>query len=93
MAQNRIEPADRTLRPSELWLERLAWNAAAGAALAVLILLLLGSLAWLDHLAPRSDVRAPEVSTGPATDAASEAAPAAPMERDAIRRTSGWPAG
>lgn len=37
--------------PTHLWLERLAWNAAALAALAVMLLVLLGSLAWLDRLA------------------------------------------
>lgn len=44
--------ADRSTRRFEgsLWLERLAWNAAATAVLAVLILLLLASLEWLDQL-------------------------------------------
>lgn len=37
--------------PGNLLLERLAWNAAAVAALAVMILVLLGSLEWLDRLA------------------------------------------
>src|SRR5690606_26749177 len=32
------------------WLEYLAWNAAAGAALAVMLLVLLASLEWLDAL-------------------------------------------
>ncbi len=35
-----------------LWIERLAWHLAAGAALAVMILVLLGSLRWLDQVAP-----------------------------------------
>lgn len=38
----------------ELFVERVAWNAAAGAALAVMVLLLLFSLRWLDQIAPRS---------------------------------------
>jgi hypothetical protein len=33
------------------WLEHLAWNAAALAALAVMLLVLLGSLEWLDAVA------------------------------------------
>jgi hypothetical protein len=33
--------------------ETLVWNAAAGAVLAVMVLLLLGSLQWLDQIAPR----------------------------------------
>ena len=37
------------------WLERLAWNAAATAVLAVLILLLLASLEWLDQLSARTE--------------------------------------
>lgn len=45
----RIEANNRTA----LWIERIAWNAAAGAVLAVMILILLGSLRWLDQLAPR----------------------------------------
>jgi hypothetical protein len=39
--------------PGNPRLERIAWNAAAVAALAVMILVLLGSLEWLDHWAPR----------------------------------------
>ena len=35
-----------------LWIERIAWNAAAGAVLAVMILVLLGSLRLLDQVAP-----------------------------------------
>jgi hypothetical protein len=38
-------------------LERLAWNAAALAALAVMLLLLLSSLQWLDEVAPRPEPR------------------------------------
>jgi hypothetical protein len=43
------------------WLEHLAWNAAALAALAVMLLVLLASLEWLDH-----------VATSPATARAAE---------------------
>ncbi len=37
----------------ELFVERVVWNAAAGAALSVMVLLLLCSLQWLDQFAPR----------------------------------------
>jgi len=46
-----------TARPGNPLLERLAWNAAALAALAVMLLLLLSSLQWLDEVAPRSQPR------------------------------------
>jgi len=46
--QRRIEASDR----AALWLERIVWNAAAAAALAVMILVLLGSLRWLDEVVP-----------------------------------------
>lgn len=48
-----------------LWLERLVWNAAAGAALAVMILVLLGSLSLMDAAFSGGDVpeHAPAVST------------------------------
>ncbi len=36
----------------ELFVERVVWNAAAGAALAVMVLLLLWSLQWLDRISP-----------------------------------------
>ena len=39
-------------RQTGLWLERLVWNMAAGAVLAVMILLLLGSLRALDAISP-----------------------------------------
>jgi hypothetical protein len=45
----------------ELFVERVIWNMAAGAALAVMVLLLLFSLQWLDHIAPPAD-RNPGVS-------------------------------
>jgi len=36
----------------ELFVERVVWNAAAGAALAVMVLLLLFTLQWLDRISP-----------------------------------------
>lgn len=36
--------------PISPWLEHLAWNAAALAAVAVMLLVLLGSLEWLDQV-------------------------------------------
>lgn len=40
------------------WLEHLAWNAAALAAVAVMLLVLLGSLEWLDTVgSPRSTAK------------------------------------
>lgn len=45
--------------PGNPVLERIAWNAAALAVLAVLILVLLGSLEWLDHLAGEPSTRMP----------------------------------
>lgn len=50
--QQRISTQDRWA----LFFERLVWNAAAGAALAVMILVLLGSLRWLDAVSARPDV-------------------------------------
>jgi hypothetical protein len=49
------------------WVERLAWNAAALAALAVMLLVLLASLEWLDHM-----TKAP--ATTPRTSRAQERA-------------------
>ena len=37
----------------ELFVEHVVWNTAAGAVLAVMVLLLLCSLQWLDQIAPR----------------------------------------
>ena len=39
------------------WLEHLAWYAAAGAALAVMLLVLLASLEWLDAVATPAEPR------------------------------------
>jgi hypothetical protein len=43
----------------ELIFEQVVWHAAAGAALAVMILVLLLSLDWLDEIAPQPEVGAP----------------------------------
>ena len=64
--------------PGNLLLERLAWNAAAVAALAVMILVLLGSLEWLDRLA------APSSRTAAQTAARTGAEAEGP-------RTAKWP--
>ena len=66
--QQRLSTQDRFT----LMLERLVWNAAAGAALAVMILVLLGSLRWLDAVAPSpavppAAVAAPAAGSGPAS--------------------------
>ena len=69
--QRRIEVHSR----AALWIERLVWNAAAAAALAVMILVLLGSLRWLDELAPRTATAdTPPVSAAAAPDDAEPAA-------------------
>ncbi|HKK52778.1 MAG TPA: hypothetical protein VKA74_14370 [Myxococcota bacterium] len=39
-------------RRQALWIERLAWNAAAAAVLLGMIWVLLCSLTWLDRIAP-----------------------------------------
>jgi hypothetical protein len=62
--QRRIEASDR----AALWMERIVWNAAAAAALAVMVLVLLGSLRWLDELVPAAAVAA----DAPAVSAAAE---------------------
>ncbi|HEB88470.1 MAG TPA: hypothetical protein ENI85_02775 [Deltaproteobacteria bacterium] len=50
----------------ELLVERIVWNAAAGAALAVMVLLLLWSLQWLDRISPGAvRVDPPAVTAGP----------------------------
>jgi hypothetical protein len=46
----------------ELFVERVIWNMAAGAALAIMVLLLLVSLQWLDRLAPVATDGNPAVS-------------------------------
>jgi len=61
--QRRIEASDR----AALWMERIVWNAAAAAALALMILVLLGSLRWLDEIAPSA-----ALADTPAVSAAAE---------------------
>lgn len=68
-------------RQTGLWLERLVWNAAAGAALAVMILLLLGSLRWLDAIAPEPAVSSVTVGTAGESSATAETIVAAPPKR------------
>ncbi len=48
----RITQRSEAATRNNAWLERIAWHAAALAALGVMLLVLLGSLAWLDHWAP-----------------------------------------
>lgn len=70
-------------RQTGLWLERLAWNMAAGAALAVMILLLLGSMRWLDAISADEAIGS-EVTAAPSAAAratAPKAAAAAPPNR------------
>ena len=79
----------------ELFIERIVWNMAAGAALAVMVLLLLGSLQWLDHLAPAATagsaaVSAPGEIPGPMRPkASSTASDLQPTEVAAVNRPSG----
>lgn len=76
--QRRIEASDR----AALWMERIVWNAAAAAALAVMVLVLLGSLRWLDELVPAAAVAAdrPAVSAAEAQAAATGADDAGPAQ-------------
>ena len=41
-------------RLGRVWLERIVWNTAAAAALAVMIVVLLCSLQWLDQVDPQA---------------------------------------
>ncbi len=47
--QSRFEAKTR----AERFFEHVVWNAAAGAVLAVMVLILLGGLRWLDQIAPQ----------------------------------------
>ncbi len=38
----------------QLFVEQIVWNAAAGAALAVMVLVLLCSMHWLDRISPQA---------------------------------------
>lgn len=73
--QRRIDRYSR----SALWLERLVWNGAAGAALAVMVLVLLWSLQWLDRVAPASHPRAAVMAS---PQVAAPAPVVAPVERE-----------
>lgn len=66
-----------------LWLERLAWHAAAGALLAVMLLLLLGTLRWLDRVAPPVGAAPP---TGREERPAAGGATVAPARREPLAR-------
>jgi hypothetical protein len=70
--QRRIETRTRGEFLVERVIERIVWNAAAGAALAVMVLVLLCSLQWLDRVAPQraTDVApvAPTQAARPLTD-------------------------
>jgi hypothetical protein len=82
--QRRVEPNRRI----GLWIEHIVWNAAAGAALAVMLLLLLGSLKWLDQIAPRATSPTSAVSAeAPARTGVSAAD--APTEVAQVNRPSG----
>ena len=41
-------------RVARVWLERIVWNSAAAAALALMIMVLLYSLEWLDRIDPQA---------------------------------------
>ena len=60
--QRRIEAHSR----ASLWIERIVWNAAAAAVLAVMLVVLLGTLRWLDQVSPASGaaIERPAVSAG-----------------------------
>ena len=80
--QRRFETRTR----GELFVERVIWNMAAGAALAVMVLLLLCSLQWLDQLAP------PALGVNPSVSAPDEIARTSdlqPTRVAAVNRPSG----
>lgn len=80
--QRRLDRQDRVA----LIIERVVWHAAAGAALAVMILVLLGSLRWLDEIAPRPRAAvsaAPAAVLGDAAAARGDAAAAPSHTRTA----------
>ena len=60
----------RTRTRGDLFVERVVWNAAAGAALAVMVLLLLWSLQWLDRISPGAVRVRPDVSASPLSESA-----------------------
>ena len=83
--QRRIEAHSR----AALLIERVVWNAAAAAVLAVMLLVLLGTLRWLDQVSPASINAAgdrPAVSAGIGDDANNTAETA---EATDVNRPSG----
>lgn len=82
--QRKIEAKTR----GELFVERVVWNAAAGAALAVMVLLLLCSLRWLDQFAPQ---RATDIAPATPTQLARPVANAGDRSSEvaAVNRPSG----
>ena len=73
--QRRFENRTRGELFVERVIEYVVWNAAAGAALAVMVLVLLFSLQWLDRVAPAAPaqirVARPLTNTGePTTEVA-----------------------
>ena len=69
----------------ELFVERVVWNAAAGAALAVMVLVLLCSLRWLDQISPQPtserSLEAPAQVARPAVSADLQSAEVAAVNR------------
>jgi hypothetical protein len=83
--QRKIETKTRV----ELVIEHVVWNVAAGAALAVMILVLLCSLQWLDQVAARNTADAARPESRP--QLARPMAPAADRSTElaAVNRPSG----
>lgn len=69
-----MDPRYEANRQTGLWLERLVWNAAAGAVLAVMVLLLLESLRWLDQITPEEAKTQAEIVVVAPADRATEVA-------------------
>jgi hypothetical protein len=86
--QRRIETRTRGEFLVERVIERIVWNAAAGAALAVMVLVLLCSLQWLDRVAPQ---RATDVAPVAPTQVARPLADTGDRETEiaAVNRPSG----
>lgn len=78
---------NETSTPIPAWLERAAWNAAALTVLAVMLLVLLGALEWLDRWDPTS-------KSGPAHHGAAPiAAVASARPRTLVARSAVGPRG
>jgi hypothetical protein len=73
----------------EFIVEQIVWNAAAGAALAVMILVLLCSLQWLDQIAPAGSSGTASTQTPTQLARPSVAAADRPTEVIAANRPSG----